>query len=323
MYSCLASLLLWFMDVICYSLERINKFVFNFIGLTLISSDALWKMRDTTRSCLLSFSFVPSGKVIIVGAGPGRSDLITVRGLKALKEATCIVADRLVDPQQQKEFSWRIKFINVGKSPSKKRFPQSKINEILISEARKGHVVVRLKGGDPFVFGLGGEEASMLKLASIPYEIVPGVSSAIAVPAFAGIPVTQKGLATSFSVVSGHAKPGAEGAPDWLSLCSARDNTLVVLMGTSNLSAIVTYILDQELRLSSTPAVVIQSGTSSQQLVIQSTLQNIVKLAQHVKPPTVLVIGQVAALHDSLNWFVPSSNINVPVWGEARADSEE
>lgn len=272
--------------------------------------------RDRLRA-----AFCPLGKVYVVGAGPGHPDLLTVRGLRVLQQATCVVHDRLVDPRLMQQLHWRVRLISVGKAPKKKRFPQSEINLILCQQARLGHTVVRLKGGDPFVFGLGGDEALVLKQASIPYEVVPGVTSAIAVPAFAGIPVTQKGIATSFCVVSGHLPPGTEGAADWAGLAGAKQSTLVILMGTAKLPLIVDYLISQGLRSGTTPAAVIKSGTTVAQKVVTAPLHAIVQAATDMGSPSIVVIGEVVALQQQLEWFTDTlaTSEGASVWGEARS----
>lgn len=334
MANLIVDLALWVCDVACLW-ARLLAFALSMTPLDSWGPKVVEKvgnLRDDVRSKLCAV-----GKVVLVGAGPGSPDLITVKGLRALQTATCVVYDRLVDPVHMKQLSWRVKLINVGKAPQKKRFPQSAINNILVQEARRGHRVARLKGGDPFVYGLGGDEATVLREHGIPFEIVPGISSAIAVPAYAGIPVTQKGVATSFCVVSGHLPPGAEGAADWDHIPAAKSSTLVILMGTAKLPLIVQHILDKGLRPPSCAAAVIQSGSTASQLVVRSTLEHLVRDAEGMGSPSVVVIGEVVRYGAKLAWFRDGTDrtgplgagtagtagsANSSVWGSAVDPSE-
>src|SRR5215211_6585851 len=178
----------------------------------------------------------PHGIVYIVGGGPGDPDLITVKGLDCLRRADAVLYDRLVAPELLDEAPAHAELIDVGKEPKRHRRSQTEINSLLMEKAREGKVVVRLKGGDPFVFGRGGEECQALAEAGIHYEVIPGVSSAIAVPAYASIPVTQRGVTTSFTVVAGHTG-GSVSTIDWESI--SRIGTIVFLMGVEHLPEIV------------------------------------------------------------------------------------
>ena len=252
-------------------------------------------------------------KVFLVGAGPGDPELISVRGYKLLQSADVVLHDRLVAPQLIAEARPDAKIINVGKSPLKKRFPQAEINRILIEEARQNKTVLRLKGGDPFVFGLGGDECLALLDAGIPFEIVPGVSSVMAVPAYAGIPVTHRGLASSLVVLSGHQLDG----PAWAQLPTM--GTIVVLMGVKKLARIVDIVL--RFRSAETPVVLVQSGTTANQQVIQGTLATIVAQSTLIKPPAIIIIGEVVQLRDLIQWFEQTElvqNSAETVWGTAR-----
>lgn len=238
--------------------------------------------------------------VYLVGAGSGDPELMTVRGYRLVCAADCIVHDRLIPAEMLSWAKPSAKLINVGKSPTKKRFPQSEINRILIEEAKKrqkkGQTVVRLKGGDPFVFGLGGDECIALAEAGIPYEIVPGVSAVSAVPAYAGIPITHRGLASSVVVLSGHSLDGDA----WHNL--PRTGSIVVLMGVGRLAQIVELV--KRVRPSTTPVAIIQSGTTPSQQTVVGTLETVVTLATDVAPPAIIVIGDVVHLRDQLAWFV-------------------
>ena len=241
------------------------------------------------------------GFVWLVGAGPGDPKLLTIRGLEALRSADVVVFDRLVDRRLLDEAPPAALRLFAGKRSGHHALPQDTINEILVSHARRGRRVVRLKGGDPFVFGRGGEEAEALADAGIPFEIVPGVTSAIAVPAVAGIPLTHRDLASSFAVVTGHeSRRRAGAAVDWTRLATAVD-TLVVLMGAVALPRIVGELVAHG-RPADTPVALIQSGTTEDEVTVTGTLRDIVARAREAKlgPPMVAVIGEVVRLHDRL-----------------------
>ena len=245
-----------------------------------------------------------SGKVYLVGAGPGDPGLITVKGLDCVRQADVIIYDRLVDESILLEAHSKAEKIYVGKAASHHTLEQETINRLLIQKAREGKVVVRLKGGDPFVLGRGGEEAEALAENHVPFEVVPGVSSAVAVPAYAGIPVTHREVASSFTVVTGH-KASDRGEPNiaWDKLATGTD-TLVILMGIGNLA----YVVDQLIKNNkppSTPAAVITHGTTGRQRCVTGTLQDIVAKvkSEDLKPPSVVVVGDVVQLRKHLRWF--------------------
>lgn len=245
-----------------------------------------------------------NGKVYLVGAGPGDPGLITVKGLDCVRQADVIIYDRLVDESILHEAHSKAEKIYVGKASSHHTLEQETINHLLIQKAREGKVVVRLKGGDPFVLGRGGEEAKALAENQIPFEVVPGVSSAVAVPAYAGIPVTHREIASSFTVVTGH-KASDRGEPNiaWDKLATGTD-TLVILMGIGNLA----YVVDQLIKNNkppSTPAAVITHGTTGRQRCVTGTLQDIVEKvkSEDLKPPSVVVVGDVVRLRNYLRWF--------------------
>ena len=244
------------------------------------------------------------GRVYLVGAGPGDPGLMTVRGLEVLRRAEVVVYDRLVNPALLDEAPETARRIFAGKHAGAHCLPQSRINALLIEEAREGRIVVRLKGGDPFVFGRGGEEALALVGAGIPFEVVPGVSAAVAVPAYAGIPVTHRGLGSSFAVVTGHEDPD-KGAPavDWARLATAVD-TIVVLMGVKSLPRIVAELVTHG-RSPATPVALIRWGTTEAQETVIGTLADIVTRAARArpKPPVLAVIGPVVRLRERLEWF--------------------
>ena len=244
-----------------------------------------------------------SGKVYLVGAGPGDPGLITVRALQLLRRAEVIVYDQLVNPALLEDAPSIAERIFVGKQAGRHCIAQAEINKVLIHYARLGHEVVRLKGGDPFVFGRGGEEAEALADAGIPFEIVPGVSSAVAVPAYVGIPLTHRKFASSFAVVTGHEARKLQSAVDWAKLATAVD-TLVIVMGLSNLPIIVAKLIAHG-RDPQTPAAVIHWGTTSEQESVTATLADIVEKSALFEPPALIVVGDVVSLADKLQWFDP------------------
>jgi len=254
------------------------------------------------------------GTVYLVGAGPGDPDLITRKGLRLLRAADVVVYDRLIAPELLDEARPGAELIFAGKGPGCHTMPQDEINRLLVAHGRRGHAVARLKGGDPFVFGRGGEEALALAAAGIPFEIVPGVSSAIAVPAYAGIPVTHRGHAPLLTVVTGHEGDGATGAVDWDALARL-GGTIVIMMGVATLPGLTRRLSDGGLA-PATPAAVIAQGTTARQRVVTGTLADIAEraAAARVGSPAITVIGAVAALSDTLAWFDPALPLGA-VWG--------
>lgn len=248
----------------------------------------------------------PPGFVSLVGAGPGDPELLTVKGLRRLQRADVVAYDRLANPVLLKECRLDAELVFVGKhgdNPLHPSVPQEAINALLIAKARAGKQVVRLKGGDPFVFGRGGEEALELVRAGVPFEVVPGVSSAVAAPAYAGIPVTHRRLSASVAIVAGHEDPLKGGSShDWGAL--ARVDTLVVLMGMGRLEAITAALLAGG-RVPHTPAAAVRWGTTAEQRTVTGTLATIaaeVRRAGLTAPATVIV-GEVVQLRDELRWF--------------------
>jgi uroporphyrinogen III methyltransferase/synthase len=239
--------------------------------------------------------------VYLVGAGPGDPDLITMRGIECLKQADVVVCDRLVS-HLLLAYARQAELIDAGKQPHHHNISQDEINALLIERARAGQVVVRLKGGDPFIFGRGGEEAAALAEAGVPFEIVPGVSSAIAAPAFAGIPVTYRGIACSVAFATGHRADYVEDPTcDWARLACGPD-TLVFLMGVQNLPRIVEQLVMHG-RPPSTPVALVQWATCADQKTVVGTLADIVQQAAGIRPPAVIVIGEVVRLRETLRWF--------------------
>jgi uroporphyrin-III C-methyltransferase len=242
------------------------------------------------------------GTVYLVGAGPGDPGLLTVRGLSVLREAEVVIYDRLVNPRIVEAAPSRALRIFAGKLAGNHYVSQELIHSLLIEHARRGRRVVRLKGGDPFVFGRGAEEAEALAEAGIPFEVVPGVSSAVAVPAYAGIPLTHRGLSSSFAVVTGHEEAcKVEPAVDWGSLATAVD-TLVILMGARSLPRIVGQLMAHG-RTPETPVALIRWGTTEAKETITGTLADIREKTVALQPPVVAVIGDVVRLRGRLRWF--------------------
>lgn len=245
-----------------------------------------------------------SGKVYLIGAGPGDYRLLTLKACDCLKIADTVVYDRLADPRILQYAPQDAEFIYVGKASSQHTMTQDKICQLLVDLAKEGKTVVRLKGGDPFVFGRGGEEALLLQENNLPFEIVPGVTSAISVPAYAGIPVTHRGIAASFAVVTGHEDPTKENSDiNWQQLATATD-TVVFLMGVANLPKITAKLMENG-RSGETPVAIIRWGTKAQQQVWTSTVAEAAEMAKReaIKPPCIFLVGEVVKLREKLAWF--------------------
>ncbi len=233
---------------------------------------------------------VKSGRVVLVGSGPGAEDLITVRGMRLLAEADVVVTDRLGATGLLSGLPPEVEIIDVGKSRDNHPVPQHEINDILVDRARKGLTVVRLKGGDPFVFGRGGEEVHACLRAGVTVEMVPGVTSAIAVPGLAGIPVTQRGVAATVVLTSGHAGPD-----DTVRAALGAGATVVALMAVASLDKFI--VAAQEAGASpNTPVAIIENGSTPRERVTRTVLRDASRIADEtaVKPPAVIVIGGVA-----------------------------
>lgn len=245
-----------------------------------------------------------TGKVYLVGAGPGDWRLLTLRGKELLAKADVIVTDHLASPRLLSFGREDAEQIYVGKRANHHTMPQEAINQLLIDKAREGKLVVRLKGGDPFVFGRGGEECQALQAAGIPFEVVPGISSALSVPLYAGIPVTDRRCASSFAVITGHEKPDKETSSiHWDKLATAVD-TLVFLMGVKNLDFITKNLMNYG-KEPATPCALIRWGTLGLQKTLVGTLADIAAKArrENLRPPAVFIVGSVVRLRDSLLWF--------------------
>ncbi|HTY90543.1 MAG TPA: uroporphyrinogen-III C-methyltransferase [Methanocella sp.] len=244
---------------------------------------------------------IEKGKVYLVGAGPGDPELLTRKAERLIKEADVILYDALVGEGIKELFPQGVKLVDVGKRADDHTFPQDEINRMLVETALKYKNVVRLKGGDPYVFGRGGEEAEALRKAGIEVEAVPGITSAIAVPEHAGIPVTHRGCASAVTLITGHEDPTkGESALNFKALAQMR-GTIVILMGVSRLKDNVEALLAGG-RPRDTPVAVIERGTTEKERITAGTLGNIVGLAElrGVRPPAIIVIGEVVRLRSIL-----------------------
>ncbi|MBN3555506.1 uroporphyrinogen-III C-methyltransferase [Fictibacillus nanhaiensis] len=243
------------------------------------------------------------GKVYLVGAGPGDPGLITVKGLRCIQEADVILYDRLVNKELLSYARPDCDLIYCGKLPNYHFMKQETINSFLVKHAQKGKVVTRLKGGDPFVFGRGGEEAETLAKSRIPFEVIPGITSGIAAPAYAGIPVTHRNIASSFAVVTGHRKKGEEDELKWESLANGID-TLAIYMGVGNLG----YICEQLTRhgkSKETPVALVEWGSLENQRTVTGTLDTIEEIVvkEQIENPSMIIVGEVVRLRSELKWF--------------------
>ncbi len=241
------------------------------------------------------------GKVYLTGAGPGDIELLTLKAFRLVKEADVIIYDRLANPDILKEAKDGCKFIYVGKEDSHHTLPQEEINELIYQNALQYEKVVRLKGGDPLVFGRGGEEAIYLRERGIEFEFIPGITSAIAVPEYAGIPVTHRGVTVSFRVVTGHESRDKKSSQiPWENYKT--DDTIIFLMGLHRLEYIANKLIDIG-KPRDYPVAVISRGTMSDSKTIVGTLENIYQKAKDLPTPALIVVGKVVNLREQLNWF--------------------
>ncbi|KGR77438.1 uroporphyrinogen-III C-methyltransferase [Ureibacillus sinduriensis] len=243
------------------------------------------------------------GMVYIVGAGPGDEELITVKGLKCIQTADVILYDRLVNIDLLNYAKKGAKLISCGKFPNYHTMQQNTINLEIVKYAKEGKIVVRLKGGDPFIFGRGAEEAMACREAGVNFQIVPGITAGIAAAAYAGIPVTHRDYSSSFAVITGHRKAGVDADHQWGCLARSVD-TLVVYMGMKHLGEIATQLIahgkDKE-----TPVALIHKGTTNGQCTVIGTLETIYEIAvlKQVKNPSVIIVGEVVRLNKKMRWF--------------------
>jgi len=241
------------------------------------------------------------GKVYLTGAGPGDIELLTVKALRLVREADVIIYDRLANPDILKEAKDGCEFVYVGKEDSHHTIPQDEINEVIYQNALKYDSVVRLKGGDPFVFGRGGEEGIYLRDRDIKFEFIPGITSAIAVPEYAGIPVTHRGITVSFRVVTGHeSKDKNHSQIPWENYKT--DDTIIFLMGLHRLKTITKKLIEIG-KSPSYPVAVISRGTTKDEKTIVGTLDTIVELASGLPTPALIIVGEVVKLREQLSWF--------------------
>lgn len=247
-----------------------------------------------------------TGKVFLVGAGPGDPKLLTIRAAEAIAASDVIVYDYLVNPEVLAHARRNVELIYAGKRAGEPSISQARINRLLIERAAKGKIVARLKGGDPFIFGRGGEEAEALVEAGIEWEVIPGISSGVAAAAYAGIPLTHRGYSSSVAFITGHhAFTGVGQSVDWLAGAHAAD-TLVIFMCAQTITTIARKLIDGG-RPGSTPIAIVRSGTYQHQEVYTGTLDDLTTIDEaggfKIEPPAIAIIGTVAALAGKLNWF--------------------
>jgi len=241
------------------------------------------------------------GSVYLTGAGPGDIDLLTVKALRLVKEADVIIYDRLANPDILQEAKDGCEFVYVGKADSHHTLPQEQINELIYQNALKYSCVVRLKGGDPFVFGRGGEEGIYLRERGVAFEFIPGITSAVAVPEYAGIPVTHRGISASFCVVTGHESKNKEHSQiPWENYKT--NDTIVFLMGLHRLKTICQKLIEIG-KSKDCPVAVISKGTTKDEKTVVGTLETIWELAKGLPTPALFVVGEVVRLRKQLNWF--------------------
>jgi len=240
--------------------------------------------------------------VYLVGAGPGDPKLITIKGMECIKKADIIIYDYLVNVELLRSARPDVEFIYVGKQGGAHTLEQDEINQLLVKKAQEDKIVTRLKGGDPYIFGRGGEEALVLFENHVPFEVVPGITAAIATPNYAGIPVTHRDFTSTFGLITGHEDPTKdESSIDWAKI-STGIGTLAFYMGIKNLPYITEQLIKHG-RDKDTPVAVIRWGTTSRQKTVIGTLSTIVQKAKDIKPPAITIVGEVVKLRDQLNWF--------------------
>jgi len=259
-----------------------------------------------------------STKVYLVGTGPGDPELLTVKALRLLQNADVVIYDRLVSEAILEQIPSGVSRIYVGKKSGNHSLPQDEINQLLVNLAEGKRTIVRLKGGDPFVFGRGSEEALMLAKQGIAFEIVPGITAASACTTYAGIPLTHRGLAQGVQIVTGHSQADLPLELDWKALADA-DKTVVIYMGLANIELISRKLIEAGLD-ANTPAAAIQNGTTARQQRVLSTLSMLPAdtRAAILQPPVIFVIGKVVSLANSLDWFVTDEAM-----GDYFADREQ
>jgi uroporphyrinogen III methyltransferase / synthase len=242
------------------------------------------------------------GKVFLIGAGPGDPGLLTLKGKRCLEEADVVVYDALANPRLLQHAKPDAELIDVGKRASQHTLPQEEIGRLLVERAKAGKVIARLKGGDPFIFGRGGEEAEDLVTAGVPFEVVPGVTAAVAAPAYAGIPLTHRDFTSTVAFVTGHEDPTKDESGIAWDKIATGIGTLVFFMGVGQLPEIVGQLLRHG-RSPETPAAVVRWGTRADQEVVAGTLLDLPEKCRGMKPPALIVVGEVVALREKLRWF--------------------
>ena len=240
-------------------------------------------------------------KVYLTGAGPGDIELLTLKAARVIKEADIIIYDRLANPKILEMAKDGCEFLYVGKEDGRHTLPQEEINEVIYQASQRCDCVVRLKGGDPFVFGRGGEEAIYLQERGVKFELIPGISASISVPEYAGIPVTHRGISIGFRVITGHEAKGKKDSQiTWENFKS--DDTIVFLMGLHNLGYITKKLIEIG-KSEDFPIAVISKGTTSEQKVYTGTLKTIKEIAKNAPTPALIVVGKVVELREQLAWF--------------------
>lgn len=273
-----------------------------------MAQDAVTPLRKTPRLAVVegsgyvraARSQLQAGEVALVGAGPGDPELLTVKALSYLQQADVVLYDYLVSDEIMALIPSETILVCVGKRAGHHSVPQEKTNQLLVDSARQGYRVVRIKGGDPFMFGRGGEELEVLFEAGVKFQVVPGITAAAGATAYAGIPLTHRDYAQSALFVTGHLKAQAEDL-DWSTLARGKQ-TLVIYMGLSNAAAIAEQ-LQLHGRQASTPVAIIERGTQVNQQVLIGTLQTLPSLASQAQSPALIVVGEVVALAAKLHWF--------------------
>ncbi|WP_304163863.1 siroheme synthase CysG [Lonsdalea britannica] len=273
---------------------------------SLVTSGKLTEAEDALEEQLMAPQN-QQGEVSLVGAGPGDAGLLTLRGLQVIQQADVVLYDYLVSADVLELVRRDAEMICVGKRASAHLMPQDEINQRLVTLAQQGKRVVRLKGGDPFIFGRGGEELQHVAKAGIPFQVVPGVTAAAGVTAYAGIPLTHRDYAQSVAFITGHHRVDGK-APDWSTLARQRQ-TLVIYMGTMKAADISRQLIENG-RSAATPVAVISRGTCRDQQVLTGTLQQLEPLAQQAATPALLVIGEVVNLHEQIAWFGDHSRVS-------------
>ncbi|EOW0282067.1 uroporphyrinogen-III C-methyltransferase [Vibrio cholerae] len=273
-----------------------------------MAQDAVTPLRKTPRLAVVegsgyvraAHSQLQAGEVALVGAGPGDPELLTVKALSYLQQADVVLYDYLVSDEIMALIPSETILVCVGKRAGHHSVPQEKTNQLLVDFSRQGYRVVRIKGGDPFMFGRGGEELEVLFDAGVKFQVVPGITAAAGATAYAGIPLTHRDYAQSALFVTGHLKAQAEDL-DWSTLARGKQ-TLVIYMGLSNAAAIAEQ-LQLHGRQASTPVAIIERGTQANQQVLIGTLQTLPNLASQAQSPALIVVGEVVALAAKLHWF--------------------